>query len=326
MNQSPGLRQQILAMQQEMQVQSAIVNVSMVNQPLVHIGSATTGADWQGRDTSFQPKVAQLSADANLQKTMRLQMAEGRWFREGDKVDEQNYILNETAVRVLQIRQPVLGQYFRLHGVQGRIIGIVKDFHFKSLHEKVGPLVVFNNPGWRHVYLVRAAPQRAAAAVAAVAAIWKRNFPSTPSQYQFLDEDFDRLYRQDAMAGRLVFIFTVIALSISALGLFGLAAFAAERRAREIGIRRVLGATTASIGALLSREFIKLVAIAILLATPLAWWAMNGWLQNFAYRVGLSWWMFALSGGMALAMAVLITSWQAVKAAWNSPVRALKRE
>lgn len=326
MNQSPGLREQILAMQQEMQAHSAIENVSMVNQPLVHIGSTTTGVDWEGRDTSFQPKVAQLSADANLQKTMRLQMAEGRWFREGDKVDEQNYILNETAVRVLSIRQPVLGQYFRLHGVQGRIIGIVKDFHFKSLHEKVGPLVVFNNPGWRHVYLVRAAPQRAAAAVAAVSAIWKRNFPSTPLQYQFLDEEFDRLYRGDAIAGRLVLIFTVIALAISALGLFGLAAFAAERREREIGIRRVLGATTASIGALLSREFIKLVAIAILLATPLAWWAMNGWLENFAYRVGISWWMFALSGGMALAMAVLITGWQAVKAAWKNPVQALRRE
>jgi ABC-type antimicrobial peptide transport system permease subunit len=139
------------------------------------------------------------------------------------------------------------------------------------------------------------APMLMAAAVAAVAAIWKRNFPSTPLQYQFLDEAFERMYRQDAIAGRLVLIFTMIALGISALGLFGLAAFAAERREREIGIRRVLGATTASIGALLSREFIQLVVIAILLATP-------------------------------LAMAVLITGWQAVKAAWKNPVQALRRE
>jgi putative ABC transport system permease protein len=324
MNQSPGLRQPIHAMQVEMQGNSAIGNVSMVNQPLVHIGSYSTGGDWEGKDTSFHPKIGQLAADANLQKTMRLEMAQGRWFREGDKVDAQNYILNETAVRELQIHQPVLGQYFKWHGVQGRIIGVVKDFHFKSMHEKVGPLVVFNDPGWRHVYLVRTAPQRASAAVAAVGAIWKRYFPGIPLQYQFLDEEFDQLYRQDAIAARLVFIFTVIALCISALGLFGLASFAAERREREIGIRRVLGATTASIGALLSREFITLVAIAILVATPLAWWAMNGWLQNFAYRVGLSWWMFALSGGMALVMAVLITGWQAVKAALQHPVRALR--
>jgi putative ABC transport system permease protein len=326
MHQSPGLQQQVHAMQEEMRGQSAIENVSMVNQALVEIGSYSTGGDWEGRDTSFRPKIGQLSADANLQKTMRLEMVAGRWFREGDKVDEQNYILNETAVRELQIHQPVLEQYFTWHGVRGRIIGIVKDFHFKSMHEKVGPLVVFNDAGWRHVYLVRTAPRRAAAAVVAVAAIWKRYLPGMPMQYQFLDEEFDRLYRQDAMAGRLVFIFTVIALCISALGLFGLAAFAAERREREIGIRRVLGATTASIGGLLSKEFIKLVAIAILLATPLAWWAMNGWLQNFAYRVGLSWWMFVQSGGMALAMAVLITGWQAVKAAWKNPVRALRRE
>ena len=326
MHQSPGLQQQIHAMQEEMQGQSSIENVSMVNQPLVHIGSYSNGGDWEGRDTSFRPKIGQLSADANLQKTMRLEMAEGRWFREGDKVDEDNYILNETAVRELQIHQPVLGQYFAWHGVQGRIIGVVKDFHFKSMHEKMGPLVVFNNPGWRHVYLVRTAPRRAAAAVAAVSAIWKRYLPGMPMEYQFLDEEFDRLYRGDAMAGRLVYIFTLIALGISALGLFGLAAFAAERREREIGIRRVLGATTASIGALLSREFIKLVVVAILAATPLAWWVMHGWLQNFAYRVGLSWWVFALSGGMALAMAVLITGWQAVKAAWKNPVRALRRE
>ncbi len=326
MNQSPGMRQPIRAMQVEMQGNSAIEEVSMVNQPLVHIGSYSNGGDWEGKDTSFHPKIGQLSADANLQKTMRLEMAQGRWFREGDKVDEQNYILNETAVRELQIHQPVVGQYFKWHGVQGRIIGVVKDFHFKSLHEKVGPLVVFNNPGWRHVYLVRAAPQRAVAAVAAVSAIWKSYFPAIPLEYQFLDEEFDQLYRQDAIAGRLVFIFTLIALCISAMGLFGLAAFAAERREREIGIRRVLGATTASIGALLSREFVKLVAIAILVATPLGWWAMNGWLQNFAYRVGLSWWIFALSGGMALVMAVLITGWQAVKAAWKNPVRALRRE
>jgi hypothetical protein len=298
----------------------------MVNQPLVHIGSYSTGGDWAGRDTSFHPRIGQLSADANLQKTMRLEMAGGRWFREGDKVDEQNYILNETAVRELQIHQPVLGQYFKWHGVQGRIIGVVKDFHFKSLREKVGPLVVFNNPGWRHVYLVRTAPQRASAAVAAVTAIWKHYFPSIPMQYQFLDEEFDQLYRQDAIAGQLVLIFTVIALGISALGLFGLAAFAAERRQREIGIRRVLGATTASIGALLSRAFIRLVAIAILVATPMAWWVMNAWLRNFAYRVGLSWWIFALSGGLALAMAVVITGWQALKVAWKNPVRALRRD
>jgi putative ABC transport system permease protein len=324
MHQSPRLQQEIHAMQVEMQGHSSIENVSMVNQPLVHIGSYSTGGDWEGKDTSFRPKIGQLSADANLQKTMRLEMAEGRWFREGDKVDEQNYILNETAVRELQIHQPVLGQSFTWHGVQGRIIGVVKDFHFKSMHEKVGPLVVFNDPGWRHVYLVRTAPRRATDAVAAVAAIWKRYLPGVPMEYQFLDEEFDRLYRGDAIAGQLVFIFTVIALCISALGLFGLAAFAAERREREIGIRRVLGAPTASIGALLSREFIKLVAIAILLAMPLAWWTMNGWLQNFAYRVGLSWWMFALTGGMALVMAVLITGWQAVKAAWKNPVRALR--
>jgi len=314
------------ALKQELLGHSGIENVSVVSQPIVQIGSSTSGADWEGKDTSVNTKVAQLSADGDLQKTLHLGMAAGRWFLSGDKADESNFILNETAVRELHIRQPVIGARFRMHGVAGKVIGVVKDFHYKSMHEKTGPLVVFNNPGWGHLLLVRAAPQSAAAAVDVVQRVWKGQLPGVPLEYSFMDEQFDNLYRQDAIASTLVFVFALLAVFVSSLGLFGLAAFAAEQRTKEIGIRKILGATTASIGALLSRDFVRLVGIAVVVALPLAWWLMSGWLQNFAYRIGLSWWMFALPAVLALGMSLAITGGQAVRSAWKNPVRALRRE
>jgi putative ABC transport system permease protein len=156
--------------------------------------------------------------------------------------------------------------------------------------------------------------------------VWRRNFPGTPLEYNFMDERFDRLYHDDVIAGELIGVFTFVAVLISALGLFGLAAFAAERRRREIGIRKVLGASTVSIGTLLSVEFLRLVGIAIVLATPLAWWAASSWLQGFAYRTALSWWMFAGAWALTMAMALGITGWHALRAAWVDPVKSLRVE
>jgi len=319
-------RNHIQMIRQELLRHGGVEQVSMASQPVVQIGAVNNGADWEGRDTSVTKKVAQLSADASLLKTLHLELATGRWFRDGDKADEANYILNETAVRELNIRQPVIGAYFRMHGEAGRIVGVVKDFHFKSLHEKVGPLVIFNNPSWGQLFLIRTAPQAAGSAVAAIQAIWQRELPGRPLEYSFLDEQFNNLYRGDTVVSSLILVFASLAVFISTLGLFGLAAFAAERRRREIGIRKILGATTVSIGGLLSREFVILVGIAVLIATPLAGWAMGGWLQNFAYRVGLSWWMFVLPGAFALVLALGITGWQAVRISLKNPVRSLRVE
>jgi putative ABC transport system permease protein len=324
--QSDPIKHKVMAIEQELQAHSGIEAVSLASQPVVDIGSMTNSGDWDGKDTSFKPKFGQLSADAGFQKMLRLQLATGRWFRAGDGSDERNYVLNETAVKELHIRQPVVGARFKLHGVEGQIVGVVKDFHFKSLHQKTGPLVIFNNPGWWQYFYVKTAPQSAAAAVATMKDVWKRNFPGIPLEYSFMDERFDHLYRQDAIAGTLILIFTVVAVIISSLGLFGLAAFAAERRQREIGIRKILGATIASIGILLSRDFVKLVGIAILIASPPAWWAMNSWLKNFAYRINMSWWMVGLSGILALTIALIITTYHSIRAGMRNPVKSLKTE
>ena len=313
-------------MQQQLAALSAVENVSMVNQPLVKIGSSTTGADWDGRAENVKPKVAQLSADAGLAETMHLQLAEGRWFQPANASDKNNFILNETAVRELGIRKPVIGQRFTMHEKTGQIVGVVKDFHYRSMHEKVGSLVVFNNPEWWNYFMIRTKSGDAGRAILAVEKVWKQFAPGIPMEYSFLDERFDQLYRQDQLVSTLVLLFAVITVIISAMGLFGLAAFATERRLKEIGIRKILGASPASIGGLLSRDFIKLVVIAFILASPVAWWFMNSWLENFAYRIDMSWWMIGLSGVLAMLIALLITNYHAVRAALKNPVISLRSQ
>ncbi len=313
------IRQQLLR-------ESPVASVSMANQPVVRISSATTGGDWDGRDSNLAPKLAQLSADPTLAGTMQFQMASGRWFYAEGKSDAGNVILNETAVRELAIHQPVLGQRFVFHGRSGQIVGVVKDFHFKSMHEKIGPLVVFNNPDWWNFFLIRTRPGNTAAAVKAVEKIWKIYVPSIPFEYSFLDERFDNLYRQEKLSSKLILIFSIVAIIISALGLFGLAAFAAGQRTREVGIRKILGASVLSIGRLISRDFVKLVGIAFIIATPISWWAMNSWLQNFAYRTETSWWIIALAGLMAIVVTLIITNYHAVKVARTNPAKSLRRE
>ncbi len=312
---------------QDLLTQSGIQHVSLANQPIIYIGSYSTGsADWDGRDTTFNPKIAQLSVDADYAGTMQLQMKEGRWFEKGNEADMNNVILNEEAIKTLNIHKPYLGQRFTWKGKHGQIIGIVKDFKYKSLHDKTGPLVAFQNPAWYNIFMIRIAPGSAQQAIAALQRTWSKILPGNPLEYTFLDEGFNELYKTDLQTSSLILIFAVIAITLSCLGLFGLAAFAAEQRAKEIGIRKVLGATIAGIATLVSRDFIKLVCIAIVIATHVSMLAMNKWMQNFDYRIRISWWMFALAGCIVLFIALVTVSIEAIKAAMANPVKSLRTE
>jgi putative ABC transport system permease protein len=312
---------------QELLAESSIQNVSLTNQPILNIGSYSTGAaDWAGRDTTFNPKIAQLSVDADYANTMQLRMKEGRWFEKNNEADKNNVILNETAIKELNIPGPYIGQRFTWKGNKGQVIGIVKDFKFKSLHDKTGPLVVFQNPGWANLFMIRVAPGNAQQAVNALQKIWKQILPGKPLEYNFLDDSFNQLYKADKQTSLLILIFAVIAIAISCLGLFGLAAFAAEQRTKEIGIRKVLGATVANITTLISKDFVKLVCIAIVIATPLSLLAMNKWIQSFAYRINIGWWIFVVAGLIALLIALITVSFQSIKAAIANPVKSLRTE
>ena len=312
---------------QDLLTQSSIQNVSLANQSIVNIGSYSTGsADWIGRDTAFNPKIAQLSTDANFANTMQLQMKEGRWFEQGNEADNNNVVLNEEAIKELKIPQPYIGQRFVWKGKTGQIIGIVKDFKFHSLHDKTGPLVAFQNRAWYNTLMIRISPNSASRSIAALNKTWEKFLPGSPLEYNFLDDTFNELYKADQQASTLILAFAIIAVAISCLGLFGLATFTAEKRSKEIGIRKVLGASVTSITQLLTKDFLKLVIVAIIIASPIAWFAMNKWLQDFAYRINISWWMFVAAGLIAVVIALITISFHAIKAAIANPVKSLRME
>jgi putative ABC transport system permease protein len=310
----------------ELQSQSSIAAVSTGGNEIVDVGSASSGnSDWDGRDTSYNPTIAQLSVDEDFQKMFRLTMTQGHWFKPGNE-DAHNYILNETAANEFHLHEPLIGQRFTLGGDTGQVIGVVKDFHYKSMHEKIGPMVLSNNEGSDSYVFVKTAPGNIPKALGAAETVWAKFIPGEPFTYTFLDDSFDRLYKADIKTSSLIFIFSIIAVIISALGLFGLAAFTTEQRSKEIGIRKVLGASVQQITALLSKEFVKLVVIAVVLASPIAWWVMNKWLEDFAYRINITVWIFMAAGGLALLIALLSVSLQAIKAAIANPVKSLRTE
>jgi predicted permease len=315
------------AIKQQFLRQSGVSGVTIASQSIINIGSSNSGsADWDGHDTSFRPTIYQLSADQDYQKVMQLQLAEGRWLGDPNGIDKHNFILNETAINTLKIHKPVIGQRFKFQSDTGIIVGVVKDFHFASLHDKIKPLVIFNKEAWRATYFIRTEPGQSTRVLDFARNIVKRYAPSRPFDYTFLDDQFDGLYKADQKVSTLILIFSVIAIVISCLGLFALAAFTAQQRIKEIGIRKVLGATVPSIIALLSRDFVRLVAISILIAVPIAGYAMHKWLEDFAYHISLSAWYFIAGGILALLIAIITVSSQSIKAATANPVKSLRTD
>jgi len=314
------------SMKHELQVKPGIASVCMGSGEIVNVTGISSGnADWDGHDSTFNPSISTLSVDEDFQQMFQLKVKSGHWFKQGNE-DLHNYILNETAVSMLNIHQPVIGQRFTWGGDTGQIIGIVKDFHYKSMHEKIGPMVLSSSRGSASFFFIKTTPGNITQALSAAETVWAKFIPDEPISYTFLDDSFNTLYKTDIKVSRLIFIFSAIAIIISALGLFGLAAFTAEQRTKEIGIRKVLGASVEQITVLLSKDFLRLVAVAIVIASPVAWWVMNKWLQDFAYRISISGWIFITAGLLALAVALISVSIQAIKAAIANPVNSLRSE
>jgi putative ABC transport system permease protein len=319
----------VASIRQELLSRADISGVTVASYgSVVNFNSYNSGsADWDGHDTSFKPTVYQVNADEDYASVLQLKMAQGRWFDTRYPADKHNFILNETAVNeFINLRKPVLGQRFSFHGDTGKIIGVVKDFHFVSLHEKIRPLVFYDHKDSRTALYLKTLPGKTTTALAEARAIWQRFMPGKPFDYTFLDDEFDNLYKADNKVSTLILIFSIIAIVISCLGLVGLAAFTAQQRIKEIGIRKVLGATIPNIVNLLTRDFVRLVLLSVLIATPIAWWAMNKWLQDFAYHIPLSAWVFLLAGALATLIALLTISTQSVRAASANPVKNLRTE
>ena len=311
----------------DLSTQTAIADVCMASESIVNLKSSNvTSADWEGHDTSYKPIVYQLSADEDYRRFFDIRLKEGRWFEPANPADQHNFILNETAVNDFRMHKPVLGQRFSFQRDTGTVIGIVKDFHYASMHTRIAPLVIFDRDNWRNTFFVKAQPGQASRALGFAKTLMRRYNPGHPFSYSWLDEEFENLYRADRKLSGLILVFSLIAVIISGMGLFGLAAFSAGQRKKEIGIRKILGATVSNILLLLSRDFIRLVLFSILVATPLAWWMMYRWLQDFAYRIPLGPGIFILAGALAIAIALVTISFQSVRAAVSPPVKNLRTE
>ena len=275
--------------------------------------------------------MATLIVDHEFISTYNINMAAGRGFSKEYGGDSSAFILNEVAVRELGWGDPknAIGKSFLWGGgKEGKIIGVVKDFHFNSLQQKVQPMVMHLLPNWDWYssISVRIPTSDVKTATRSLETAWSKVLPGHPFDYSFVDEDYNKQYKTEKQLSSLSATFSILIIFISCLGLLGLTIVAVSQRTKEIGVRKVLGASVSGIAALLSKDFVKLVLIAIVIASPLAWWLMNEWLTDFAYRINIKWWVFAVAGVIAVFIALVTVSSQAIKAGIANPVKSLRTE
>lgn len=324
------------ALKQELLNNSLITGVTASGQRLGN-NLHQTGVNFHpGNRPMRHLATSQVIVDPDYLSVYKIPLVAGRNFSKDYSSDNgKTYIINESMARELLKHDPkaplatLIGKRFGFGGLDsaGSIVGIVKDFNFNSLHHKIETLTIFNQKDWGYAEMsVRINGSKAQQAIDYIQNTWKKINPGQDFEYQFLDEHFKELYQADAQVSETVSILAGLAIVISCLGLFGLASYAAEKRVKEIGIRKVLGASVQNIVRLMSKDFLKLVLIANLIAWPVAWLVLNKWLQDFAYRVNISWWVFLAAGMAALLIALLTISFQAVKAAIANPVKSLRSE
>ena len=258
---------------------------------------------------------------------MGIQLIEGRDFGPQFGTDTTNYIINEATARKMGYKDPV-GKEMTMWGRKGTIVGLMKDFHHNTLHVAIEPLILRLQPkdDYWGVVVIRTEAGKIPTAIASTEKIFKQFNPHFPFKYFFADQELAKQYKSENVVSNLSNYFAFLAIFISCLGLFGLAAFTAEQRTKEIGVRKVLGASVGNLVHLLSLDFLKLVLIATLIAFPIAWYFLKDWLQKYAYRIDMEWWYFLIAAISALVIALVTVSFQAIKAALMNPVKSLKSE
>lgn len=327
-----NMKEQFAAVKKELLDDPNILEVTAMDQLPIQIGRRYSSWNWEGKDPEQEVTFWTTSVDHNYFKTMQMEIIQGRGFSQEFITDVgQTYVLNESALRLIEMESPV-GKRFaattRSGNEQGTIIGIVKDFNFQNLHEKISPLVMMHEPNRFRYICLRIDPDdtEVAAVITSLERVWDKFAPGFPFAYQFMDTIYDRMYRVEQRTGKIFRYFTFLALFISCLGLFGLAAQVSEQRTKEIGIRKVMGASVGEIFILFSRQFLVWVALANILAWPIAYLFMRNWLDQFAYRTGMAIWVFVLSAMLAVIVALMTISYQALKTACINPVESLRYE
>jgi putative ABC transport system permease protein len=294
------------------------------------IGSANAHSAFENRQGAMQPlNINMYDVDYDFIPVYGMKIIAGRTFSPDFPSDTtKSVVINEATVKILGFTSPIqaIGKKFDQWGRHGQIVGVVKDFHYRSLQENVEPLNMRVNPSNARIFTLKIAPQSIPATIAAVERKWKELIPQRPFNYSFVDKEFNKQYATEERFGKLFMYFAVLAIFISCLGLLGLASYSILQRTREIGIRKVLGASIAGIVNMLSKEFLQLVLIATLVAFPLSWYGMNKWLKGYAYRIDINWIVFAMAGVLAFSIAIATISFQAIRAALANPVKSLRSE
>ncbi|UCH10977.1 MAG: ABC transporter permease [Fidelibacterota bacterium] len=320
-----GIREQYEALRYELSRYPDISGVSASLSVPTRLGS-TSRFHWEGRNTDENLLFTFCSVDYDFVETMRMNMAAGRSFRREYATDVgQAVVVNETAVKEMGLADPV-GKRFDIWSQPAQIIGVVEDFNFLSMREEIDPLVLFIDPDWFKYLLIRVANHNLPGTIAYVESLWKEMSPQYPFEYHFLDEAFERLYRNEIRMSALFSIITLVAIIIAALGLFALTAYMAERRTKEIGVRKVLGAGVMDILRLMSREFVLMATAANVIAVPVAWYAMRGWLNNYAYRISLDPGLFLLAVTISVVLVLGVVNGRAARAALLNPAESLRYE
>lgn len=320
-----------LVVKNEVSKLSSVESISATTNNLVNVMNESN-IEWEGQPQNVNFYVTQINTDPDFLKTIGAKVVSGRNFSNAIARDTSDkigtYLLNETAVRKMGWNNTTaLGKKVKFWGLEGEVVGVVKDFHFRPLSVSIEPFIFRNRP--KEFYfnlLIKTKASNTKRAIEEVSNILAKYEPNSPISYGFVNQDLDKLYFNDQRVGKIIFIFSILTIIISCLGLFGLVTYTTQQRVKEIGIRKVLGASIVNVTTLLTKDFLKLVCMAIVIASPIAYYLVGAWLQDFAYHIAISWQTFALAGIMALFIALLTVSYQAVKTALINPAKSLKTE
>jgi ABC-type antimicrobial peptide transport system permease subunit len=310
---------------QELLQNPDIINVTSATSPPLNITNFNY-VYWEGKSPEESVHFRWLKVSHDYFKTFNIKLAQGRTFSDKFSLDSLKYIVNETALKFMELKEP-LGKLFAIQVFKGEIIGIVKDFNNNSLHTDIKKVVFILTPAVDHDYMfVKMKPDNFADTVNDVKTTLTKLAPGFPLQYQFLDEFFDIQYKSEQQIGTIFRYFAILAIFISCLGLYGLVSFTAEQKTKEIGIRKVYGASVQNIIYMISREFVRLVILSSVIAFPVAYYVMSRWLQNYAFYTSLNIWIFLVSAALSIIITILTVWYQAFKAARANPINSLKYE
>lgn len=324
---TPNIHTQFGAFQDDLLKSGAVSGVAWSTTPVTESWNSQSNFDWAGRDKSGTQNFATIGISREYGKTIGWQFVAGRDYRsETGGVDGFCFVLNESAAKMMGFKNPI-GETVHWFGYNFHIIGVIKDMVMNSPFTPVQPTVFFMNPGTMNILNIRMkAGVGVQAALKKIAQVYAQYNPGQPFEYKFADDEYARKFASEERVGKLAGFFAVLAIFISCLGIFGMASFMAEQRVKEIGVRKVLGASVFSLWRLLSKDFVLLVFISLLVASPLAMYFMHKWLRSYEYRTNIPWWIFAITGAGAIALTLITVSYQSIKAALANPVRSLKSE